>query len=100
VFGQGRGDLGTPQGVDPPSLGNMGTLERLDDPIDTPTESHFDRHKETHKARGICPRMGCVGPRDTIDGCMVDGRTSLFGCTGSTKGHTQVHLGMMVREGA
>jgi hypothetical protein len=52
VFGQGWGDLGVPQGVDPPSLGNMGALERLDDPIDTPMESHIIGLKEMHKERG------------------------------------------------
>jgi len=74
------------QGVDPPTQCNMGELERLDGSIDTPTESLIDQHKETHKARGTRPRMGCVGPRDTIvDGRTVPmkGRDDSFGCDGS-----------------
>jgi hypothetical protein len=73
------GDLG----VDPPTLGNMGVLERLDDPVITPTKIHVNCYKEEHKERGRRPRMRHVGPRDaTIDGCI-----GLFGCNGSTKGH-------------
>jgi hypothetical protein len=64
------------------SLGSMGTPERLDDPIGTPMKSHNDRHKEEHKARVVCPSMGCVGPRDAE----VDGQTSSFLRIGSTKG--------------
>jgi hypothetical protein len=62
--------------VDPSALGSMGALERLDDPINTPMESHNNRHKEEHKERVVCQRMGCVGPRDmTVDGCVGS-----FGC--------------------
>lgn len=71
--------------------GSMGALERLDDPIDTPTKSMVDRHKETHKARGTYPRMGHAGPRDT----MVDGHTSSFGHLVLVKGRDKsfVHDG-------
>jgi len=51
------------QGVDSLALGNMGTLERLDDPISTSTKSHVGEHKEEHKVRGARQRMGCVSPR-------------------------------------
>jgi hypothetical protein len=71
------------QGVDLPALSNVGMLERLNDPIDTSTESHVDRHKETHKARGERLRMGRADPRDTtVDGCIGS-----FWCTRSTKGN-------------
>jgi hypothetical protein len=70
------------QGVDSSSLGNMGAPKRLYDPIGTPTRSHDDRNKEEHKARGVHPRMGHVGPRDTT----IDRRIDSFGCTRSTKG--------------
>jgi hypothetical protein len=43
------------QGVDPPALGSMGTLDRLDDPIGTPINSHIGGFKEMHKARA-CQR--------------------------------------------
>jgi hypothetical protein len=70
VFGKGWGNLGACPSSGPIFPWQHGcTLERLDDPIDTPMESHDDRHKEEHKARGVHPRMGCVGPRDV----MVDG---------------------------
>jgi hypothetical protein len=57
------------QGVDPYSLSNMGALERLDDPIDTPTRIHENQHKEEHKERGVHPREGNTIPRDMMDGC-------------------------------
>jgi hypothetical protein len=78
--------------VDLSSLGSMGELERLDDPIDTTTENRDNRHKEEHKARGTHLRMGCINPRDvTVNGCM-----GLFGCTSSMKGrdHSFVHDGL------
>jgi hypothetical protein len=63
----------------------MGSLERLDDPIDTPMGSHDDWHKEEHKKRGTCLRMGSVGLRDM----MVDGCKGSFGCIESTEGCDQ-----------
>jgi hypothetical protein len=85
VFGKGWGDLGCAQGVDPPSLGNMGALERLDDPIDTPMKSHVIGSRKTQgkgtQGKGgmrSTPKDGVhVGPRDV----MVDGCMGLFGCT-------------------
>jgi hypothetical protein len=91
------------QVVDSPAHGNMGALERLDDPIGTSTESLIpmkslvDRYKKTHKARGAHPRMGCIVPRDTtIDGCTssfrhtisAKGRDDSFGRDGSRRSAT------------
>jgi hypothetical protein len=46
------------QRLDPPALGIMGALERLDNPIGTPMKRHAGRLKEKHKARvpkvGVC----------------------------------------------
>jgi hypothetical protein len=70
------------QGVYLPTLGNMGMLDILDDPIHIPIETLIDRHKRTHKERCVHQRMGHTSSRDTTN----DGHTSLFGCTGSTSG--------------
>jgi hypothetical protein len=50
------------QGVDSPSLGSMGALKMLDDPISTPMESHVSWNKE-QKARGVRPRMWHASPK-------------------------------------
>jgi hypothetical protein len=62
-----------------PSLGSMGVLERLDEPIKTPIEILVNRHKGMHKARGMHPKEGCVDLRDM----MIDGSTCSFGRTSS-----------------
>jgi hypothetical protein len=80
-LGKGGATWEHAQGVDPSSLDNMGTLERLDDPINTPTRSHNDQHERTHKERGV-PKDGAHHPRDM----MVDGHVGLDGCTGSMEG--------------
>jgi hypothetical protein len=79
------------QGVDPPSLGNMGTLESLNDLIDMPMDIHVDQHEEEHKERGVFPRMGHTNLIDaTIDGCIgsTKGCISLFGSDGSSRDAT------------
>jgi hypothetical protein len=45
------------QGVDPPTLGSMGVLERLDDPIDTPMKSHVIWLKK-HTRKGCTKEVG------------------------------------------
>jgi hypothetical protein len=54
------------------------TPGRFDNPIDTPMESHYNRHKE----RGALPTMGRMSPEVAT----VEGRTDSFRRTGSTKG--------------
>jgi hypothetical protein len=71
------------QGVDPSSLGNMGTPYRLEDPINTPMRSHDDWHGITHKERGTHPRMGLA----ILRYMMVDECAGLDGHTGSMEGH-------------
>jgi hypothetical protein len=66
-LGKGEATWEHAQVVDPSALGSMGAPERLDDPINTPMESHNDRHKEEHKERVSCASMGCVCPRDMTD---------------------------------
>jgi hypothetical protein len=68
--------------VESSSLGSMGAPERLDDPIDTPMESHEYWNKEEHKTMGVHPRMVNISLRDMT----VDGWMGSFGCTGSMKG--------------
>jgi len=85
LVGKGETTWDHAQGVDPSSLDNMGTLERLDDPIDTSTSIHEDCHERTHKERGTHLRMGQNGPRDMIYyGCV-----GLDGCTNSMEGNNE-----------
>jgi hypothetical protein len=53
----------------------MGTLNRLNDPIDTPKENFIDHQKEEHMARGTHLRMRCIGPRYAS----IDVHKGLFG---------------------
>ena len=62
----------------PSSLGRMSAPGRFDNPIDTPMESHYNRHKE----RGALPRMGRMSPKVAT----LEGRTNSFRRTGSTEG--------------
>jgi hypothetical protein len=64
------------------ALDNMGAPESLNDPIGTPTGSHDDRHKITHKESGAHPRIGHADPRDMT----IDGHMGLFGHVRSTEG--------------
>ena len=74
------------KGVDPSSLENMGTLERLVDPIDTPMRSHDDRHERVHKARGACTSQGVhAGPRDE----WLMGTRAWMGVDGPRKGRDE-----------
>jgi len=68
--------------VDPSTLGNIDTPERLENPINTTTRSHDDWHKRMHKVRSTFPRKGHIGPRDIL----VDGLVGLDGNVGSMEG--------------
>jgi hypothetical protein len=63
-LGKGGATWEHAQEVDPFSLDNMGALESLDDPIDTPSRSHDDSHERAHKARGAS-----FQETKLIDGC-------------------------------
>ena len=62
----------------PSSLGRMSAPGRFENPIDTPMESHYNRHKE----RGALPRIGCMTPKVAT----LERRTNSFRRTWYTEG--------------
>jgi hypothetical protein len=76
------------KGVDPPTLGSMGALERLDDLIDTRTKSHVGQFKQMHRARVHQRGHGAPIQKD-VKVHEHTGSMSMF-----------VRLGMLLRKGA